>query len=219
MSSASGTAIRVLLADDHAMMLDGLKALLAASPDICVIAEAGNGRDAIRLALELRPDVVIMDVSMPDLNGIEAARLLRDKLPALRVVILSMHSSSEHVFRALDAGATGYLLKESAGTELATAVRVVHAGRRYLSSALAGLDAAGRNTGGQASPLDSLSTRERQVLQLVVEGRSSADIAGIVHLSRKTVETYRSRLMKKLGVGDVASLVKFAIQHGLTPPG
>jgi DNA-binding NarL/FixJ family response regulator len=219
MSKGAGAVIRVLLADDHAMLRDGLKALLSASPDIHVAAEAGNGREAVRLALELRPDVMVMDLSMPDLNGIEAARLLRDKLPAVRVVILSMHSSSEHVFRALDAGAAGYLLKEAAGTELATAVRRVHAGRSYLSSALAGLDVAGQGTQRQGSPLNSLSTRERQVLQLVVEGRSSAEIAVIVSLSRKTVETYRSRLMKKLGVADVASLVKFAIQHGLTPSG
>ena len=218
MSGISGPMIRVLLADDHAMMLDGMKALLSSSPDIEVVAVAGNGRDAVQRALELRPDVVIMDVSMPDLNGIEAARLLRDKWPGARVVILSMHSSSEHVYRALDAGAMGYLLKESAGTELAAAVRAVHAGQRYLSAALAVPDPANGPGGPRPGPLASLSTRERQVLQLVVEGRSSAEIAGMVFLSRKTVETYRSRLMKKLGVSDVASLVKFAIQHGLTTP-
>lgn len=216
MSTITGRRIQVLLADDHAMMLDGLKALLAASPDIQVVAEAGNGREAVRRATELRPDVVLMDVSMPDLNGIEAARLLRERLPEIRVVILSMHSSSEHVFRALDAGAAGYLLKESAGAELVLAVRAVHAGRRYLSSALTLPESGDRAATGQSSPLASLSSRERQVLQLVVEGRSSAEIAAMVSLSPKTVETYRSRLMKKLAVSDVASLVKFAIQHGLT---
>jgi len=208
--------IRVLLADDHAMMRDGLKALLSASPDISVVAEVSNGRDAVRRTEELRPDVVIMDIAMPELNGIEAARLLCDKYPETRVVILSMHSSSEHVFRAFEAGAAGYLLKESAGTEADAAVRAVHGGQRYLSRTIAALAQA---PAGRAGPLDSLSARERQVLQLVVEGHSSAEIAKRVHLSPKSVETYRSRLMKKLSVSDVPSLVKFAIQHGITPAG
>ena len=211
--------IRVLLADDHVMMRDGLKALLTASLDISVVAEVGNGRDAVRRAEELKPDVAIMDISMPELNGIEATRLLRDKCPGTRVVILSMHSSSEHVFRALEAGAMGYLLKESAGAEVNAAVRAVHGGRRYLSRAIAAREPAVRSGAGRSSPLDSLSGRERQVLQLVVEGHSSAEIARRVHLSPKSVDTYRSRLMKKLGVGDVPALVKFAVQHGITPSG
>lgn len=198
-------------------MRDGLKALLSARPGISVVAEVGNGRDAVRRAQELKPDVVIMDVSMPDLNGIEAARLLRDSCPATRIVMLSMHSSSEHVFRAFEAGATAYLLKESASVEMEAAVRAAHAGRRYLSRALAALDPAARSQATRASPLDSLSARERQVLQLVVEGHSSNEIAKLVHLSPKTIETYRSRLMKKLGVKDVTGLVKFAIEHRLTP--
>lgn len=198
-------------------MRDGLKALLSARPGISVVAEVGNGRDAVRRAQELKPDVVIMDVSMPDLNGIEAARLLRDRCPATRIVMLSMHSSSEHVFRAFEAGATAYLLKESASVEMEAAVRAAHAGRRYLSRALAALDPAARSQATRASPLDSLSARERQVLQLVVEGHSSNEIAKLVHLSPKTIETYRSRLMKKLGVKDVTGLVKFAIEHRLTP--
>jgi DNA-binding NarL/FixJ family response regulator len=156
---------------------------------------------------------------MPDLNGIEAARMLRDRCPETRVVILSMHSSSEHVFRAFEAGAAGYLLKESAGTEAAAAVRTVHGGQSYLSRAIAALAPHTRLSAGRAGPLDSLSARERQVLQLVVEGHSSAEIAKRVHLSPKSVETYRSRLMKKLGVSDVPSLVKFAIHHGITPAG
>ena len=211
--------IRVLLADDHAMMRDGLKALLSASPDISVIAEVSNGGEAVRRAEELRPDVVVMDIAMPDLNGIEAARMLRDKCPGARVVILSMHSSSEHVFRAFEAGAAGYVLKESAGTEMDAAVRAVYGGRHYLSPAIAALAPHAQPADGRAGPLDSLSARERQVLQLVVEGHSSAEIAKRVHLSPKSVETYRSRLMKKLGVSDVPSLVKFAIHHGITPAG
>jgi DNA-binding NarL/FixJ family response regulator len=208
--------IRVLLADDHALLREGLRALLAAHPGIAVVAEVGDGREALRRAEELKPDVVVMDVSMPGLNGIEAAQMIRAKCPQTQVVMLSMHSSTEHVFRALRAGALGYVLKESAGTEVISAVQAVHAGQRYLSPALR--EAAGALDGAaRASPLESLSARERQVLQLVVEGKSSAEIARIVHLSPKTVETYRSRLMKKLGVPDVPSLVKFAIQHGLTP--
>lgn len=210
--------IRVLLADDHAVMRDGLQALLKMTPDIAVIASVGNGREAVRIAAELRPDVVIMDVTMADLNGIEAAELLHDRHPEIRVVMLSMHSSSEHVYRAFDAGAVGYLLKESASEEIVDAVRAAHAGRHYLSRALETLErrSAPRTSGG---PLASLSARERQVLQLVVEGRSSAEIAALIHLSPKSVDTYRSRLMKKLGIPDVTGLVKFAIQHGLTPAG
>lgn len=211
--------IRVLLADDHAIMREGLHALLAASPGITVVAEVANGREALRRCEALTPDVLVMDISMPDLNGIEAARMIRQKCPATRIVMLSMHSSTEHVFRAFEAGASGYVLKESAGAEVIRAVHTAHAGGRYLSPALEDVALDHRFTDDRSSPLESLSTRERQVLQLVVEGKSSAEIARIVHLSPKSVETYRSRLMKKLGVGDVPSLVKFAIQHGLTPPG
>jgi DNA-binding NarL/FixJ family response regulator len=208
--------IRVMLADDHAIMREGLRALLSANPEISVVAEVRNGREALRRCEELAPDVLVMDISMPDLNGIEAARMIREKCPATRIVMLSMHSSVEHVFRAFDAGAAGYVLKESAGAEVMKAVQTAHLGGRYLSPALEHVARDPRFTDGRSSPLDSLSQRERQVLQLVVEGRSSAEIAEIVHLSPKTVETYRSRLMKKLGVGDVPSLVKFAIEHGLT---
>lgn len=209
--------IRVLLADDHAVVRDGLKVLLQQAADISVVGEAADGREAVRRAQELKPDVVIMDIAMPELNGVEAARLLRDKCPATRVVMLTMHSSSEHVFRALEAGAAGFVLKESAGEEVTAAVRAAHAGRRHLSRAIAAIESAAQSRAGHASPLGSLSAREREVLQLVVEGHSSAEIAATVHLSPKTVETYRGRFMKKLGVNNVADLVKFAIEHGLTP--
>lgn len=206
--------IRVLLADDHTLLREGLRALLAAHPGIAVVAEVGDGREALRRTEELKPDVLVMDVSMPGLNGIEAAELVHARCPHTRIVMLSMHSSIEHVFRALRAGALGYVLKDSAATEVISAVQAVYAGQRYLSPPLREAAPAPERAG----PLESLSVRERQVLQLVVEGKSSAVIARIVHLSPKTVETYRSRLMKKLGVADVPSLVKFAIQHGLTPP-
>jgi DNA-binding NarL/FixJ family response regulator len=198
-------------------MREGLAALLAGA-GIDVIGAAEDGREALRLARELTPDVVVMDISMPDLNGIEAARQIRVRVPAVRIIMLSMHSNLEHVHQALAAGADGYVLKESAATEVVAAVRAVAAGRRYLSPAV---ESAMAQAGGASvrGPLESLSSRERQVIQLVVEGKSSAEIAGIVHLSPKTVETYRSRLMKKLGVPNVTALVKFAVQHGLTPPG
>ena len=209
--------LKVLLVDDHAVMREGLAALLSRA-GIDVIGTASNGREAVRLARELVPDAVVMDISMPDLNGIEATRQIRVRAPSVRIVMLSMHANREHVHQALAAGADGYVLKESAAAEVAAAVRAVAAGRRYLSPSI---EAAMLEAGGSAArgPLESLSARERQVLQLVVEGKSSAEIARTVHLSPKTVETYRSRLMKKLGVHDVTALVKFAVQHGLTPPG
>ena len=209
--------IRVVIADDHVLLRDGLKALLQATGDITVVGEVGNGQEALRRVPELAPDVVLMDIAMPELNGIEATRALTQKYPAARIIIVSMHTTSEHVHRALAAGAAGYLLKESAGSEVVTAVRAVHAGNRYLSRAVAEFGRLDRARA--ASPLERLSARERQVLQLVAEGKSSAEIARIVHLSPKTVETYRSRLMKKLGVGDIPALVRLAIQHGITPPG
>ena len=206
---------RVLIADDHALMREGLKALLSAASDVQVVAEANDGRDAMRLVGELSPDVILMDISMPGMNGVEALDAMRSNGVRAGVVILSMHSSAEHVFRAFEAGADGYLLKDAAGPELVAAVRAVRAGRRYLSEALRGLEIAFGTQRGD-SPLERLSSRERQVLQLVAEGKSSAEIAGILHLSRKSVDTYRSRLMKKLELADIPALVKFALQHGIT---
>jgi len=214
-------SITVFLADDHAVVRDGLRFLLEAEHDIKVVGDAANGRDAVRQVAQLCPDVVIMDIAMPELNGIEAARQIREVCPSAQVIILSMHSTTEHVFRALEAGARGYLLKESAGVEVINAVRAVHARRRYLSQEISdGLidDYVLQRQAAEArSPLARLSPREREVLQLVVEGKSSAEIASILFLSLKTVETYRSRLMHKLGISDLPGLVKFAIQHGLTP--
>lgn len=209
--------IRVLLADDHALMREGLRALLTVATDIDVVGEVRTGREAQTRIPQIEPDVVLMDIAMPDLNGIEAARLIHLKCPAVRIVMLSMHATAEYVYRAFEAGACGYLLKEAAFEEVITAVRTVHGGKRYLSPALAE-SVPGLGLGHTRSPVDSLSTRERQVLQLVVEGKTSSEIAHMVHLSPSSVQTYRSRLMMKLGVSDLPSLVKFALEHGLTPP-
>ncbi len=214
-------SIAVFPADDHAVVRDGLRLLLEAEGDIKVVGGAADGRDAVRQVAQLRPDVAIVDIAMPALNGIEATRQIREVSPSTQVVILSMHSSAEHILGALEAGAQGYLVKELAGTEVVSAVRAVHAGTRYLSQRISGtaLDhyLRQREALGLKGPLAHLSPREREVLQLVVEGKSSAEIADILHLSPKTVETYRSRLMRKLGTEDVPALVKFAIRHGLTP--
>ena len=210
-------AIGVFLADDHAVVREGLRLVLEAHPDIRVLGEASEGRGAVSEVRRLLPDVVIMDIAMPQSNGIEATLRLHELVPSVKVVILSMHSTTEHIFRALQAGARGYLLKESAGAEVVDAVRAVYSGGRYLSQKIAANVVDDYLREGQpASPLQALSRRELEVVQLVAEGRTSAEIAALLALSPKTVETYRSRLMQKLGVTDVPSLVKFAIQHGLT---
>jgi DNA-binding NarL/FixJ family response regulator len=213
-------SITVFLADDHAIVRDGLRFLLDAQPDIQVIGDAGTGQEAIEKVPELCPNVVVMDIAMPDVNGIEATRRIAEICPSAHSIILSMHSTSEHVFRALQAGARGYLLKECAGAEVADAVRTVHAGHRYLSTAISDtlIDeyVRQRQSAGPKGPLERLSPREWEVLQLIVDGASNDEIADVLCLSPKTIVTYRSRLMQKLGIGDLPSLVKFAIQHGLT---
>lgn len=210
--------ISIVLADDHALVRDGLRALLEAHADLQVVAVAATGREAVRLAQHHHPAVIILDIAMPDLNGIEAARHIADACPDTQIIVLSMHSSSEHIYQALQAGARGYLMKESAGAEVATAVRAVYAGQRYLSQKIADtvMDDYMRQR-QTASPLESLTPREREILQLIVEGRSSVEVGAALALSPKTVETYRARLMHKLNISDLPTLVKFAVQHGLTP--
>jgi DNA-binding NarL/FixJ family response regulator len=215
--------IRVLLADDHTVVRDGLRILLEAQGDIEVVGDASDGRQAVALARQLLPDVIVLDIAMPGLNGIDAAEEIRRECPSVEILILSMYSTNEHIFRALNAGARGFLLKESAGAEVVHAVRALTAGRRYFSEKIT--DTASLDQDGplrQAvlkSPIERLSPRERQILQLVAEGKTSAEIADMLFLSAKSVETYRSRLMQKLGVSDLAALIKFAIQHGLTTLG
>lgn len=210
--------IRVLVADDHTLVAEGLRALIGSQPGLEVVGQAQDGREALRLALELLPDVVVMDMSMPEMNGIEAARAIRARLPAIQVVMVSMHSTPEYVQRALEAGALGYLVKRSASRDLIAAIRAVHAGRRFFGENIAEgvIDRYLGNNGGR-DPLAALSARERQVLQLLAESRSVAAIADSLNLSPKTVETYRARLFDKLGIRDLPALVRFAIQHGVTP--
>jgi DNA-binding NarL/FixJ family response regulator len=216
-------SIRIFLADDHAIVRDGLRMLLEAQPDLQVIGEATNGRDAVQQVTQLRPDVAILDITMPELNGLEAARQIRESCEETQVIILSMHGSSAHVFEALRAGARGYLLKASAGASVVDAVRAVHAGQHYLSAEIMdqviehSLNQLSEPSDEKPDPLARLSPREREVLQLVVEGKSSVQIADILHLSPKTVETYRGNLMRKLDLQNLPELVKFAVRHGLTP--
>ena len=211
--------IRILIADDHAIVREGLRLILETHGEMKVVAETADGLEAIKQAKTLNPDVILMDISMPGLNGIEATRRIRKDCPRIRVVILSMLSSPEDIFRALQAGATGYLLKESAGTEVIQAVLSASSDRRYLSRKVDDIvidSYIQERTQVQAkSPLEQLSDREKEVLQMVAEGKTSSEIAGILFLSVKTIETYRSRIMQKLGLKDVPSLVRFAIEKGL----
>jgi len=210
--------ITVFLVDDHRILRDGLHILLDMQDDIEVIGEAENGKEAITRITNQEPNVVVMDITMPELNGIEAAQVIHETLPDTGIVILSIHSDLEHIFRALQAGAQGYLLKESAGSEVISAVRAVYLGRRYLSPSIRDTVMEAYMQGRRIqSPLELLSMREREVLQLTVEGHTSAAIAEKMDLSPKTIETYRSRLMGKIGAHDLPELVRFAIKHGITP--
>ena len=213
-------SITVFLADDHSMVREGLKILLETERDIRVIGSADNGRDAVRRIRELRPAIAIIDIAMPGLTGIEVTAQVRETCAATRCIILSMHSTSEHIARAFQAGARGYLLKDSAGRELIIAVRSVSSGRRYVCKKISDIIIDSQilkhdRQPNKKSPLEKLSAREREILQFVVEGKSSADIAKMLLLSQKTIETYRSRLMQKLGIHNIPSLVRFAIQHGI----
>lgn len=208
--------IRILLADDHAMLRDALAALLHVQDGLRVVGHASDGREAVRAMVECKPDVAVMDIMMPELDGIEATRLGRAASPATQVVILSMYATTEHIFRALQAGAKGYVPKEAGGAEVVAAVRAVHAGQRYLSRKITDAVVVDfLHDHHPADPLGLLSHRERQILQLVGEGHSTAHIARSLSLSPKTVDTYRSRLMQKLEIDNLAGLVRFAIVNGV----
>jgi DNA-binding NarL/FixJ family response regulator len=210
--------IRILIADDHKIFREGLRTLLQNRGDIEVIGEADNGRTVVALAAELRPDVIIMDVAMPDLNGIEATRQISGGRVAAKVLALSMHSDSRFVTRMLQAGAQGYLLKDCAFEELALAIDTIVSDGVYLSPGVTGVvvrDYVQHLTEGDAG-MAALSPREREVLQLVAEGLTTKDIAGKLHISVKTVETHRKQIMDKLEIRSVAELTKYAVREGLT---
>lgn len=212
-------SIRVILADDHRIVREGLKGLLKKLPNIEVIAEAENGRNTVKLAQKMAPDVVVMDVAMPDMNGIEATRQIITSVPATKIIALSMHSDRRFIAEMLSAGASGYLVKDCASEELADAICTVAAGRSYLSPSI--VDVVVKTYGRipdkpGVSLITSLSPREREVLQLIAEGKTVKDIACRLCVSVKTVETYRQHIMDKLDTRSIAELTKFAIREGIT---
>lgn len=209
-------AIRVLLADDHAILRRGLRALLNAEPDIQVVGEAGDGRETVSLAEEVRADVVVMDITMPQLNGIEAARQLQGKCA---VIVLSMHSDEGYVLRALKAGARGYLLKDAVESDLIQAIRAVHKGKAFFSPEISRMlvedFVLGMRQQGKEDRYELLTTREREVLQLLAEGKTVKEIAQVLELSAYTVETHKGNLMQKLGLHNVAEVILYAVRKGI----
>jgi two-component system response regulator NreC len=206
--------IRILLADDHAVVRQGFRAILAQQPDMQIVGEAGNGRDVMTLAQKTTPDVIVMDVAMPELNGIEATRRLSTSLPNTRVLALSMHKDSVYVREMLKAGARGYLLKDSVEHDLLEAVRILARGGEYISpSVQSALNSPYRSAG--TTPLDQLTSREREVLQLIAEGKTNKEVAVALNISVFTVDAHRGRIMEKLNVHNVNELVRFAVRNGL----
>ena len=205
--------INVLIADDHAIVRVGLRKILETQPDIVVTGEAADGGEAIALSGKILCDVIIMDIAMPGMSGIDALQSIRTLLPQIRIIILSMHDESEYVYRAFQAGASGYLLKGVAGDEVVTALRKVLQGEIYIGKGVEPLLHAEHSF--VENPLAHLSSREKEVLKLVVEGKSSMEIADLLSLADNTPDVYRIRIMKKLGLKNTASLVKFALQHGI----
>ncbi len=210
-------SVKILLADDHKIVRDGLRALIEGQPGMEVAGEAENGRAAVRLARDLSPDAVVMDVAMPDLNGIEATRQIVAEGAGARVIALSMHSDRRFVAEMLKAGASGYLLKDCAFEELTQAIQVVMGGQTYLSPGIASVVVEDYvRHAGEGADAVGLTAREREVLQLLAEGRSTKQIASRLHVSAKTVETHRQRLMEKLNLHSIADLTKYAVRAGLT---
>ena len=212
--------IRIVLADDHAILREGIRALLEDQHDMLVVGEAADGRKAVELARTLKPDVVVMDIGMPLLNGLEATRQIKHDCPDVAVLVLTMHDNEEYVSQLLAAGASGYVLKRAASSELVTAIRAVATGQSYLSPAVTKVLIEGYMGRKPAEPVvvdpfDALTTREREVLQLVAEGHTNSEIAQLLSISLKTVKAHRSNLMQKLGLHDRGELIKVAIQRGI----
>jgi DNA-binding NarL/FixJ family response regulator len=211
--------IRVILAEDHTIVRKGLRALLESAMDIEVVAEAADGRMALDLVADMRPDVVVMDITMPLLNGLEATRQLKQHYPDLKIVILTMHSDEEYVFQSLRAGVDGYLIKQTAPNELVKAIRAAHQGDSYMSPTISKKVIAEyirqAEKGLEPSSLERLTRREREVLQLVAEGHSMGQIAGLLYISEKTARVHRSHLMSKLDLHNTAELTLYAVRHGV----
>ena len=215
-------SIGILIAEDHAIVREGLRSLIEKQPNMEIVHEAEDGRTAVELVRELLPDVVIMDITMPNLNGVEATRQITYEFPQVKIIALSIHSNRRFVANMLGAGAAGYVLKECLFDELIQAIKTVTAGDRYLSSRITSVvveDYVKRLATVDDSPLSTLTSREREVLQLVAEGKSTKQIALELHVSTKTVETNRRRIMQKLDIHSVAELTKYAVREGLTSLG
>ena len=214
------TKTRIVLADDHAILREGIRALLEDQSDMTVVGEAADGRKAIELARDLSPDIIVMDIGMPLLNGLEATRQIKHNFPQVAVLVLTMHDNEEYVSHILAAGASGYVLKRAASSELVTAIRAVAAGQSFLSPAVTKLlieGYMGRQLAApvMVDPFETLTAREREVLQLVAEGHTNSQIAKLLNISIKTVKAHRSNLMQKLGLHDRGALIKVAIQRGI----
>jgi len=218
-SQTDPARIRVLLVDDHALVRAGIRSLLGSMADVEVVGEAASGEDALALTESAGPHVVLMDIAMKGLSGLEAAARIRDRHPSVRVVILSMHSGEEYVMQALRAGAAGFLLKDAATGELELALRSVIRGESWFSPAVSRQVVEGyvQRVGGEPVS-DVLTARQREVLRLVAAGKSTKEIAFVLKLSVKTVETHRAQIMERLGIRDVAGLVRYALRTGLVPP-
>ncbi len=213
-------SIKIVLADDHQVLREGICSLLEKQGNLEVVAQADNGRTAVRLVRDLQPDIVIMDIAMPDLNGIEATRQIRAESPDVKVIALSMHSDRRFVAEMLKAGASGYLLKNSAFQQLTSSIRAVMEGRNYLCPEIGEIvvdDYIKKLSANETSGVSPLSPREREVLQLIAEGNSTKEIASNLSVSVKTADTHRQQIMKKLNCRSVAELTKYAIREGITP--
>lgn len=213
------SATRVLLADDHAILRQGLMGILAGSGEVEVVAEAADGQEAVEKSLATRPDVVILDITMPRLSGLEAARRIREALPETRILILTMHEDEEYVLKMMRAGASGYLVKDGAASELMAAVRAVRAGRAYFAPQAARAVSDVYLAGGRLpeDPYERLTSREREVFRLLGEGRTNAEVAKVLTISLKTVDNHRTRIMDKLGVHNAAGLLRHAARLGRPP--
>jgi two-component system response regulator NreC len=217
--------IRVLLADDHTLLRSGIVTLLQSSKDIQIVGEAGDGDEAIRKAGELHPDVVVIDLSMPKISGIEATKILKRKFPEMRVLVLTMHENEEYVFQILKSGASGYVLKSAGKEELSAAIKAAAKGEKFFSPRISQLMADGyvrrieQESGESERANVPLTRREREILALVAKGLTNQQIADQLYISPRTVDTHRTNMMQKLDIHDVANLVRYAIEHGITPEG